>query len=224
MPIKNTYVLIFSLFVASCASIGNSLGSVAPAYVDAYKTIKGVIVGYENELLTPDLIKNIPYASSILKIGKGAPALIILESKEEEQETWVSSDGIYLVFKEGRIVKTSGFFNNLINFKSVETNFASLMDTNESESLIYYYSYDDPELIDMRVQASRRFVAKEKVQLMDREEELNLIEEQIVNDYIGWEVTNKFWIDDDMFVWKSEQYISPKLPKFSIEVTKKPAS
>ena len=220
MPIKNTYVLIFSLFVASCASVG----SVAPAYVEAFKTIKGLIVGYENELITPDLIKNIPYASSILKIGKGASGLIILESKEEEQETWVSSDGVYLVFKEGRIVKTSGFFNNLINFKSVETNFASLMDTNESESLVYYYSYDDPELIDMRVQASRRFVAKEKVQLIDREEELNLIEEQIVNHYIGWEVTNKFWIDDDMFVWKSEQYISPKLPKFYIEVTKKPAS
>ena len=220
MPIKNTYVLIFSLFVASCASIG----SVAPGYVEAFKTIKGLIVGYENEQITPDLIKNIPYASSILKIGKGASGLIILESKEEEQETWVSSDGIYLVFKEGRIVKTSGFFNNLINFKSVETNFASLMDTNESESLVYYYSYDDPELIDMRVQASRRFVAKEKVQLIDREEELNLIEEQIVNHYIGWEVTNKFWIDDDMFVWKSEQYISPKLPKFYTEVTKKPAS
>ena len=220
MPIKNTYVLIFSLFVASCASNG----SVAPGYVEAFKTIKGLIVGYENELITPDLIKNIPYASSILKIGKGASGLIILESKEEEQETWVSSDGIYLVFKEGRIVKTSGFFNNLINFKSVETNFASLMDTNESESLVYYYSYDDPELIDMRVQASRRFVAKEKVQLIDREEELNLIEEQIVNHYIGWEVTNKFWIDDDMFVWKSEQYISPKLPKFYTEVTKKPAS
>ena len=220
MPIKNTYVLIFSLFVASCASIG----SVAPGYVEAFKTIKGLIVGYENELITPDLIKNIPYASSILKIGKGASGLIILESKEEEQETWVSSDGVYLVFKEGRIVKTSGFFNNLINFKSVETTFASLIDTNESESLVYYYSYDDPELIDMRVQAIRRFVTKEKVQLIDREEELNLIEEQIVNHYIGWEVTNKFWIDDDMFVWKSEQYISPKLPKFYTEVTKKPAS
>ena len=224
MSIKNTYVLIFSLFVASCASISNSIGSVAPAYVDAYKTIKGVIVGYENELITSDLIKNIPFASSTLKIGKSASGLIILESKEEELETWVSSDGVYLVFKEGRIVKTSGFFNNLINFESVETNFESLMDTNESESLVYYYSYDNPKLIDMRVLASRRFVAKEKVQLIDRKEELNLIEEQIVNDYIGWKVTNKFWIDDDMFVWKSEQYISPKLPKFSIEVTKKPAS
>ena len=181
-------------------------------------------MGYENELITSDLIKNIPFASSTLKIGKSASGLIILESKEEELETWVSSDGVYLVFKEGRIVKTIGFFNNLINFKSVETNFASLMDTNESESLVYYYSYDDPKLIDMRVLASRRFVAKEKVQLIDRKEELNLIEEQIFNEYIGWKVTNKFWIDDDMFVWKSEQYISPKLPKFSIEVTKKPAS
>ena len=220
MITKRIYVLIFSLFTVSCASISQS---VAPGYVEAIKTIKGLIVGYENELITPTLVKNIPYASSILKIGKGAPGLIILENKGKEKETWVSEDGIYLVFEEGRVVQTSGFFNNLTNFKSVKNNFASLMDTNETQFLIYYYSYDSPELINMRVEASRRFVRKEKVKLLNREEELYLIEERIVNEYIGWKVINKFWVDNDMFVWKSEQYISPKLPKFYIEVTKKPA-
>lgn len=220
MITKRIYVLIFSLFTVSCASISQN---VAPGYVEAIKTIKGLIVGYENELITPTLVKNIPYASSILKIGKGAPGLIILENKGKEKETWVSADGIYLVFKEGRVVQTSGFFNNLTNFQSVKNNFASLMDTTETQVLIYYYSYDSPELINMRVEASRRFVRKEKVKLLNREEELNLIEERIVNEYIGWKVINKFWVDNDMFVWKSEQYISPKLPKFYIEVTKKPA-
>jgi len=220
MITKRIYVLIFSLFTVSCASISQN---VAPGYVEAIKTIKGLIVGYENELITPTLVKNIPYASSILKIGKGAPGLIILENKGKEKETWVSEDGIYLVFEEGRVVQTSGFFNNLTNFKSVKNNFASLMDTTETQFLIYYYSYDSPELINMRVEASRRFVRKEKVKLLNREEELYLIEERIVNEYIGWKVINKFWVDNDMFVWKSEQYISPKLPKFHIEVTKKPA-
>ena len=75
----------------------------------------------------------------------------------------------------------------------------------------------------MRVYGKRRFVRKEKVQLLGREEQLNLIEESFSNDYIGWQETNKFWVDDEMFVWKSLQFISPKLPGFYVEVTKKPA-
>ena len=53
--------------------------------------------------------------------------------------------------------------------------------------------------------------------------ELILIEERIENQYIGWKETNKYWVDDTNFVWKSEQFISPRLPKFIIEVTKKPS-
>ena len=76
----------------------------------------------------------------------------------------------------------------------------------------------------MKVNVERRFVRKESVQLLGHEKQLNLIEERIENDYIGWRATNKFWVDDEMFIWKSHQSISPKLPKFYIEVTKKPAN
>ena len=75
----------------------------------------------------------------------------------------------------------------------------------------------------MKVNGERRFIRKESVQLLGQEKQLNLIEETIKNDYIGWGVTNKFWVDDEMFVWKSNQSISPKLPEFYVEVTKKPA-
>ena len=51
---------------------------------------------------------------------------------------------------------------------------------------------------------------------------LGLIEENIESDEIGWSVTNKYWIDRDDYVWKSVQYVSPRLPAFYIEVTKKP--
>ena len=40
--------------------------------------------------------------------------------------------------------------------------------------------------------------------------------------FLGWEVENSYWVDDKGFVWKSEQFISPKLPSFSVEITKKP--
>ena len=219
---KNLILIFFPLlFFVSCTLIDPS--RIAPGYVEAIKTIKGAIVGYKNESITPELVKDIPYASSILKIGKGAPGLIILASLSEDEETWVSSDGIYLVFKEGRVIKTRGFFNNLTDFKSLEINLKRLIDSKEPESFVNYYSYDHPKLINMKVSGERRFIEKEEIKLLGRTQQLYLIEESFENDYIGWKGTNKFWVDDEMFIWKSKQYISPKLPEFYIEVTKKPA-
>ena len=220
---KKKFTLILSplLLLVSCTLIDSS--KIAPGYIEAVKTIKGVIVGYENDSITPELVKAIPYASSILKIGKGAPGLIILESLSEDEETWVSSDGIYLVFKEGRIIKTRGFFNNLIGFNSLEIDLKRLIDSKKTESFIYYYSYDDPKLINMKVSGERKFIKNEEIKLFGRMQKLYLIEESFENSYIGWKVINKFWVDDEMFVWKSNQSISPKLPEFYVEVTKKPA-
>ena len=60
---------------------------------------------YENDI-DPNIIKNIPYASMLVRIGKGPTALMILESINEDSFTWVSADGVYLVTKNGKIVKT----------------------------------------------------------------------------------------------------------------------
>ena len=60
--------------------------------------------------------------------------------------------------------------------------------------------------------------------MLDKKIELLLVSEQITNDYYGWRFTNHYWIDDDFFVWKSIQIISPKIPEFNIEITKKPSS
>ena len=38
-----------------------------------------------------------------------------------------------------------------------------------------------------------------------------------------WKVINRYWIDSEGYIWKSEQNISPKLPIIRIEVTKKPS-
>ena len=73
----------------------------------------------------------------------------------------------------------------------------------------------------MRVEANRKFIRKETIDLVDSSKQLNLIEEKITNKFIGWTKTNRYWVDDNNFVWRSEQFISPKLPRFYIEVTKK---
>ena len=208
------------LLLYGCSIIDTK--NIAPGYVEAFKTINSLLFGSNNNLITSELIDKIPYASSILKIGKGAPGLIILESLDGEKQTWVSADSVFMVMVDGRIIKTSGLINNLTRYvspfrKNVPLSFYVNNDP------ISYYSYDLPLLIDLKVKSRIKMVGKEKVTLINQEKTLMLIEEYIENEYLGWKVTNKFWVDDNNFVWKSVQHISPKLPPFYIEVTKKPA-
>ncbi len=197
-------------------------GRIAPGYGQAYTAIKNALVGYEDSILSQELIDNIPYASSVLTIGKGPEGLIILESINDLNSIWVSADGVYLSIQNGRIVQTSGLINNLTNF--IHPFKSSFFENIDSDLYLYYYSYDKPFLSDLRVEARLEKKGKEVVQVFRKDMELTLIEERIENQYIGWQETNKYWVDDTNFVWKSEQFISPKLPKFVLEVTKKPSS
>ena len=107
---KSFCVFLLTFLISSCASIDTS--RIAPGYSEAFKNIKQYFLGAENEIEL-DVIASIPYASMLVMIGNGPTALMILESKKDEEYTWVSADGVYLVLKNGRIVRTSGLINNL---------------------------------------------------------------------------------------------------------------
>ena len=218
---KNIVALfLFIIVLASCAAIDTS--RIAPGYSEAFKALKNVIVGYEDKLVTKDLVKNIPYASSSLKIGKGPKGLIILESINSDQLTWVSADGVFLVTKNGRVIRTAGLNNNLTEFNTPFTK-TSFLDQSDGMTYSYYFSYDFPYLRNLEVKAKINNRGEVKVDLLGGQRLLTLIEEEIRNDYIGWSAVNKFWVDKEGFVWKSEQHISPKVPRLIIEVTKKPS-
>ena len=106
--------------------------------------IKNALVGYENTEITPELIKNIPYASSLVRVGKGPYGLMILESIRGDTATWVTADGIYLIIKNGKIIKTKGFTNNLSNML-IPAAFNNINTALEIEgNLKYYYTFDQP--------------------------------------------------------------------------------
>ena len=212
---KLVLIFLFSI-LSSCSAFDTN--RVAAGYVEAFKSISNLIYGYENNI-DPELIRRIPYASSLVKIGKGPYALMILESSENNRHTWVSADGVYLVTYEGRIVKTAGLGNNLTQFTKPKTSWGSL---GMLQEYTYYLSYDEPYLRDLKIEAEIVNEGLTSTKLFDREVKLNLIKEKLRNRYLGWEVENSYWVDDNGFVWKSKQFISPKLPSFEVEITKKP--
>ena len=134
----------------------------------------------------------------------------------------MSSDNIYIVEENGKIIETSGLKNNIKGL-SYTVNFLELLGVDTESVFIYYKSFSKPELINLKLRA--KFYKKERklISLINQKIYLTLIEEHINSEEIGWKVINKYWVDDESFIWRSEQTVSPKLPKMYIEVTKKPS-
>lgn len=210
------------IFLTGCSYF--NANNIAPGYVQAYQAIKNAIRGYENTTITRELIDNIPYASSMISIGNGPVGLMILESIKGNESVWITADEIYFVIKKGKIVETKGLSNNLSNLL-LPSYFedSDIRQISQQETLNFYYSYDEPELIDLEVKVNYTNMGPHLINILDDEKELILVKEKISNDYIGWQVENKYWIDDSGYVWKSQQYISPKLPIINYEITKKPS-
>jgi len=214
MNIKKTLsILTIIVICCGCSSIGSN---VAPGYSDAYKLFRNYIYGTEDNI-DKELIENIPYASMKLRIGKGPTGLLILEQKLDNVEYWVSSDGVYIVIKNGRVIETSGLENNLIRTTSHENSL------NERRNYTYLNSYDEPKLDSFEVTASLKKLQVSETELVVGKRNLQLFEEIIINKYTGWKRVNHFWIDSEGFVWKSVQNVSPKLPPLFIEITKRPS-
>ena len=137
----------------------------------------------------------------------------------------MSADNVLIVMNEGRIIRTLGLINNLTSFEGPNQSFRDLLE-GENPILEYYsyYSYDKPLLNGMKVEVTIEIKGIEEVDILGESKLLLLVEEVLKNNRINWKKTNRYWLDPKtFFVWKSIQHISPKLPEFDFEVTKKPA-
>ena len=163
-------------------------------------------------------------ASLKMKIGKGPAGLLILESINNNEYTWVSADNIFITTKGGRIVRAQGMNNNLINFFSSEPSFKEVLSQDYLLEEFRYITLDNPEVVDLKLRISYKKLATEKIVILNQEKELVLIEENIENSYIRWRHTNKYWVDQETgFVWQSLQEIAPNIPPILNQVTKKPS-
>ena len=160
-----------------------------------------------------------------MKIGKGPAGLLILESKNGDEYTWVSADNVYIVTKWGRIIRAQGLTNNLTDIDSSEPSFKEILQSSDLTGENFrYVTLDNPEAFDIRVKVSYRKIGLEGVSILDRTRQLILIEEKIENAYIKWRHTNKYWVDQETgFVMQSFQVIAPNLPPILIQITKKPS-
>ena len=218
------HLVVILFFGVACSTIGTD--DVAPGFRVAYDSIKKAVFGYPDDFITKELVESIPFATLSLQIGKGPKGLLVLEELNSEGSLWVSRDKVYIRLVDGRIVRTLGLNNNLKSYLSPEILFYNLVKEERPafKEFYAYYSYDEPELNNLRAKVQIREISEDLINILGKERKVLLFEEKVENNYLGWKISNLYWVDyEDGFVWKSSQHISPKLPEFKIEITKKPA-
>ena len=216
---KQLLLIFFAISLASCSPsqyISSSYSSALSLIVDQFSE--------GQQIINRDLIESIPFASAAIKFTDGKESLIILESARKEKNSWISSDRVRFTESEGRILSTIGLPNNLYAIDRPNIKFGEIIRKGKFE-YISYYSFRNPEFNNLKVEVKAKVIGEETVSIYGLEKTLVLIEESIYSSRINWKATNHFWVDrESLFVWKSIQVLTPKLPYLEISITKKPAS
>ena len=217
--------LLFSyLFLVSCAqnsNINSTLTS-SPNF-SIFSLLTESFFGDEDEI-SIEVIKNIPYASALINFGKSSKSLIILESKKKNIYSWVSSDKKVFLTEDGRIKGTIGLTNDLVKVVRPDVSFKKILNNQNPDPYFAYFSYKKPDLNNLKVKIITEVIGGQKISILGQEKDVILVEEKLESKIVYWKATNRYWVDPQSFyVWKSQQNISPKLPEITLEVTKKPA-
>tara|TARA_B100001057_G_C22635451_1_gene866082 strand:- start:209 stop:877 length:669 start_codon:yes stop_codon:yes gene_type:complete len=218
---KLSFCFLLLSLLNACSYIDSQ--RIAPNYAQAFKGIKVFTLGSEDNLITKQLVDDTPYASIKVKVGKGPSGLLILEEISNTDLVYISADEVRFVIRDGVIIRTSGFDNNLIRRLEPEDSLLSFLESGKKEQKYFiFHSYDLPQVTDLRLEVTLKKMQIEQVEILGESYNLLKVEQILENDYLGWKKKNIFWISpQDNFIWKSLQHISPLLPEISLEVTKK---
>lgn len=189
--------------------------------VDAYRLS---VSGFPDIPISRNNISNLPYASIAAKIGKGPRSILILWSEDRGELNWLSADNAAIVTRGGRVVRTAGFPETLVETRVFGPDPVAVGLQEFANNAVV------TRLVDIRgaeehhglpLKSEFRPIGPTEIQIADLTFDTILVEERVEAAYLNWHFTNLYWVDPvDGFVWKSRQQIARTFPPVEIEVLK----
>lgn len=158
------------------------------------------------------------------KLGNGPRAVLLLERIENNGRYWVSAERATVVTRNGRIVKTAGFEQNLAHTQATQED-PLARSPHEMDAPKSYFREVDLRLEDryesIAIDSVLEIVGPRTIEILDLEFDTILIREKSRARTVNWKFENLYWVDVyDGFVWKSRQHFVRGLPPMEIEVLK----
>lgn len=169
----------------------------------------------------PDYPDRLPYASMAVRLPNVQQALVVLAKEQNGELYWHSADRGLLATRFGRLVRTVGFAEDLTGMRLSGRDFLEPGE-NLSSGAVYHRQYDlmPGNRFAIPVEAKLRIGPEEEFVVGKRRLRLQLLEEHVQAEVLQWTFVNRFWVDTNRFVWRSEQHTAPGLAPFVLEVMK----
>jgi len=202
--------LLIIFFLQSC--------SFSPIYEIIGGSIYNGVVGYQHKDLTTDEIKKIEYSFIEAKLGKGKPAIMILQNFTNDKYKWVSASNEYIETNQnGRILKTFGLPNNLKIISKVDVmNFRNMSFPHSTSQLL---DFDEPLLNSLHQKSTFILSGETDKCFIYRSENKKCIEiiEIFYADSINWKGENRYILDSSTYkVREVQTRAHPFLPVITI--------
>ena len=169
----------------------------------------------------PAYPESLPYASMSVRLPNLKRALVILGRVEGDEFHWYTADRGVLVTRHGRLVRTVGFGSNLQATAFIDADFLeSGVSLEPGRVFRRQVDLQPGHHFGLQIEAKLYPAAEEVVRVGNSEMRLQRLDERVVFENSGDVVVNRFWVDAQRRVWKSEQQPIPGFSIFEIEVTK----
>ena len=214
-------------FLAGSAALLASGCVESPVMLNVVDAAKYVVSGVPGVPISRDQVAKIPYASISGKIGRGPRSILILWRVEGNEQHWMSADRAVLVTRNGRVVKTAGFPENLkdTNVLGDDPVAAGLHQLVEKVTITRTIDLDMGNHYGLPIDSTLTPLGPRTITIVEIDFETILVREDNRAKTLNWNFTNYYWVDRfDGFVWKSRQHIARSFAPVEIEVLKPAAS
>jgi len=184
------------------------------------ETVKLAIFGTPDVQLTAEQVHEIPYASIYAKVNGESQILLVLAYAENGNLKWVTRDKAMLITRNGRLVKTLGLPDNLLDVTEQDSDpLIHAQRIVDGTQWTRIQSWTEGKQLRTATLSSRFSLAGvETVTVLNVPHVYRVLDEDISVAQLNIHYHNRFWIEPDTgAVRKTEQYIGPGY--FPIETT-----
>lgn len=217
-PIRKALAAAGLLLLAGCGSEQSDTGLL-------FGAVRNIVTGPGPQPVTLQQAASVPYASMGVRINGGSEILIVMVIDQSHSRLWTAGNAIALQTDDGRIVRTSGFTNNLSGVSGDLGAPVSPLDAIRRHDGKRTLLYDFADLNAYSVKTACQAVSRgqENIQILGKAIPTMRIEETCRADALDWSFVNTYWVGvQSGMVWQSVQHIHPRLGPISTEILRPP--
>lgn len=218
LPIRKVFgiltVVVLSVGVAACSHGEDS--DWASLFDLAKKSWGG-----SDHTVTLKQAGDVPYASIGVRIGDQGERMMVLAANNGNDLLWTSSSKLVLSTNNGRITRAIGFGNDLTGFTAGTGDMFANMPAvwAKLRHVTWMADFAQQGLYSVEISCVDSPAGNEVIQILGQAIQTLRVDESCEARQIDWRFINHFWVDPETgSVWRSVQYVNPKLDPIMIEV------